>query len=60
MENQREMKTIMKKFSKWYKEDSNDPPTFVGVLSFSNKEIFWFAIIVFTAFAIKIIQSINL
>ena len=54
------MKTIMKKFSKWYKEDSNDPPTFVDVLSFSNKEIFWFTIIVFTAFAIKIIQSINL
>ncbi len=50
----------MKKFIEWYKEDPNDPPTFGGVLAFSNKAIFWFTIIVFTAFAIKIIQSINL
>jgi hypothetical protein len=50
----------MKKIIEWYRKDPNDPPTFVGVLAFSNKEIFWFAIIVFTAFAVKIAQSINL
>jgi hypothetical protein len=50
----------MKKFIKWYKEDPNDPPTFVGTLAFSNKELFWFAVLIFTALAIKIALSINL
>ena len=54
------MKTMMKKFFEWLKEDPNDPPTFGGVLAFSNKEIFLFTIVMFTAFAITIIQSINL
>ena len=53
-------KKMMKKFFEWLKEDPNDPPTFGGVLAFSNKEIFWFTIIMFTIFSVKIIQSINL
>ena len=56
----RDEKKMMKKFFEWLKEDPNDPPTFGGVLAFSNKEIFWFTIIMFTIFSVKIIQSINL
>ena len=54
------MKTMMKKFFEWLKEGSNNPPTFGGVLACSNKEMFWFTIIMFIAFAVKITQSINL
>ena len=54
------MKTPMQELIEWLKEDPNDPPTFGGVLAFSNKEIFWFTIIMFTIFSVKIIQSIDL